>query len=938
MAASHRRPSPAAPSQSSNSFVPTVHARRGHTGSSGVMAATSSSSMTSPRLGRRTLKPVALLCWRIAERLSPSVPDEAKRRRTLLESCVSLLTRQSGGSHRQQLPMVAAAYEGLADGWLLEAHQLMPLPPVSHQPSQGGSLPPSDAGAGTGAPAREATGAMAAGGPGHQVAAGRRADIAPPTTAQPSAEALAAVAAQRNAARALLGGVRALREVCRPGATPPRLLRMLAKLARTETALARRYTLVGRAGRAVAALRRAGAAQAALSRPSFDVESGHLGQGAVPTTAAGATGGAVRAAERGYMLLTLGDACSLVARAAARPDAAVARAAVAMHAEDLRTALEDPELILPSWTTLDAGGAPASPASPSASPPSPFTNRQAFDAAASSAVSWGAGVPASSPGNPSPITPPPGGDNLGAPTLSAFASDAEGNYRLAIGFYLSAVRSVPSASLAAAHERLRDTYSRLGQYYVDSDRFTKACRHYQQGIELFRSTTDCRSAAIMAIAFGRAIRSRLASAQQQPVADTFTYAARCRSGVAVAPTTLLPAAAMRLAMAGGGSVPPPAEMAEAELQDYERCSALFEQAKTLLSSAPPAAATVPAASGDDDHLLMAEADLELGFTQLMQAARLEESLPYAPRHAEAADAITRLVADAAKRLEGGGDRALAGDARYRLALLMRREAERAASSQSASSRPFKGVKPAHGDKPVAGAAAAALASLLCAKEHLEAALHLLPSAVRPAEHVLVLCDLSAVRRCLVLPPCADGAATVPERHKGLQAALRYLLATHEVFCQYAFPLPPASPTSSEKTGPQAAGAPKGYLPLSVASMAAALENTTTNGAATAVAARSFECHPPPSSSCDSTAAAQPPSMSVSLLGGACALVATTWPVVESEMQAVLKELVKLHANTGDNVRAAKYKQLYRLSLTHRELLGTNILLRIAEEAEEEPLE
>eukprot|EP00962_Isochrysis_galbana_P054032 scaffold25556_cov70-Isochrysis_galbana.AAC.1 len=74
-------------------------------------------------------EPVALLCWRIAERLSPAVPDEAKRRRTLLESCVSLLSTRAGSGARQQLPMVAAAQEGLADGWLLEAHQLMPLPP-----------------------------------------------------------------------------------------------------------------------------------------------------------------------------------------------------------------------------------------------------------------------------------------------------------------------------------------------------------------------------------------------------------------------------------------------------------------------------------------------------------------------------------------------------------------------------------------------------------------------------------------------------------------------------------------------------------------------------------------------------------------------------------------------------------------------------------------
>ena len=78
-------------------------------------------------------------------------------------------------------------------------------------------------------------------------------------------QACAAVAAQRAAARGLLKGIRALRVVCRPGATPARLLRMLATLGRAEEQLARRYLLLGRPGRAVASLHRAARTHAAKS-------------------------------------------------------------------------------------------------------------------------------------------------------------------------------------------------------------------------------------------------------------------------------------------------------------------------------------------------------------------------------------------------------------------------------------------------------------------------------------------------------------------------------------------------------------------------------------------------------------------------------------------------------------------------------------------------
>jgi len=70
--------------------------------------------------------------------------------------------------------------------------------------------------------------------------------------------------------------------------------------------------------------------------------------------------------------------------------------------------------------------------------------------------------------------------------------------------------------------------------------------------------------------------------------------------------------------------------------------------------------------------------------------------------------LRSLVTDAAMRLERGGERAAAGDARYRLGMLMRREAERAAAGK--------------GGGAAGSAAAAVLAALVCAKGHLESAL------------------------------------------------------------------------------------------------------------------------------------------------------------------------------------------------------------------------
>ena len=56
-----------------------------------------------------------------------------------------------------------------------------------------------------------------------------------------------------------------------------------------------------------------------------------------------------------------------------------------------------------------------------------------------------------------------------------------------------------------------------------------------------------------------------------------------------------------------------------------------------------------------------------------------------------------------------------------------------------------------------------------------------------------------------------------------------------------------------------------------------------------------------------------------------------WPLMEQELHAVLKELIRLHTAAAQPEPAARFKQLYRLSLTQREILGTGMLLLLASE-------
>ena len=62
-------------------------------------------------------------------------------------------------------------------------------------------------------------------------------------------------------------------------------------------------------------------------------------------------------------------------------------------------------------------------------------------------------------------------------------------------------------------------------------------------------------------------------------------------------------------------------------------------------------------------------------------------------------------------------------------------------------------------------------------------------------------------------------------------------------------------------------------------------------------------------------------------------MAALWPVMEAELHAILKELVRLHGQAAQPTHASLFKQLYRLSLTQRDMLGTGLLGRLSAELE-----
>ena len=748
--------------------------------------------------------PVAILCWRIAEQLT--APHECARRRRLLESCVALL---DDGQHRQQMPMAAAAHEALADLRLHEAHTLLPLPAAAPAATLADDAPRS-------------------------IFAAADLAAAELTVERETDQACAAIAEHRAAARSLLRGVGALRSVCRPGAAPARLVRMLAKLSRELASLAHRYLLVRRPGRAVAALHRAANVWAAISGPAL-AHGGHDPGSPAGSSSVSSSGGGDRSPERGTMLMLLADAYRLAARAS--------ETELREYTAELAAALRDDELVLPSWAAAVAG---SSAALPGGSQP-PFAS-----------IVQGGALP------------------------TTFATDAEANLKLCISHCLSALKLVPGAALRFARARLQEAYSELGRLYVRTSRSTKACRHYQQGIELFRSTADTRSAAAMCVAFSLALRSRLSGA-----------AGTCPG---------LPSATLGMAAEGGATAPPDGAECEgvysltADSADLERCAAACVQAHELLGRQ------------DVDPPLWRQAEAEHARTLLQHASLLDErgSAALVESTLSQQTACTMLH-EASSRFLAAGEPTAAGDAQYRLALLECRRHLRSSP---------------HGAGTGAGAGVGGPRDGLdLAREHFERALALLPADTHPADHLFVRLDLVKLHRRV-----RPHGKTAPETLANLCAALGHLLATHSAFSAFCFPLPPVAARPSQFPAAAAAAGSAGV---------AGKNNDGVGGAMVqeALMASARQLASPPSSrgvvsSAGSIAARAPhtaPAARENAGSHECALVAALWPVMELELHSVLKELIRLHGQAGQLAQAATFKHLYRLSLTQRELLGTGVL-------------
>ena len=176
------------------------------------------------------------------------------------------------------------------------------------------------------------------------------------------------------------------------------------------------------------------------------------------------------------------------------------------------------------------------------------------------------------------------------------------------------------------------------------------------------------------------------------------------------------------------------------------------------------------------------------------------------------------------------------------------------------------------------------ASLDKASEYFQEALALLPAESHPADHLFVRLDLVKLHRRLRTNP-----HTVVHDST---TALEHLLATHAAFSSFRFPLPPVVASAAGGSGGKGSDA-------------------TTMTAAAASSAFAAASRGDASSR-------------------ECAIVAALWPVMESELHGTLKELIKLYGQAGKPERASLFKQLYRLSLTQRELLGTGLLASIEE--------
>ena len=338
--------------------------------------------------------------------------------------------------------------------------------------------------------------------------------------------------------------------------------------------------------------------------------------------------------------------------------------------------------------------------------------------------------------------------------------------------------------------------------------------------------------------------------------------------------------------------------------DLERCVATCLQAQELLG-AP-----------ETDPPLWRQVNDELARTLLLYATWLDErglEPPPPPAATASSDAASSaggtatvrtaptLMDEAARRFLAAGNATAAADVFYRLGALECRRYLRAPTAAGASEHGATAACVAPSCARVAPSLVTAQApscarvapSLVTAQANFERSLELLSPDTHPADHLFVRLDLvKLLRHVRPVPP------TVPEKIRGLREALAHLLATHAVFAAFRFPLLPVTATRTLLPAAQAA-------PTAQAAAAAAAHAAVVPSPAQALCTGSREC----------------------------ALVAALWPVMEAELHAILKELVRLHGQAAQPTHASLFKQLYRLSLTQRDMLGTGLLGRLSAELE-----
>lgn len=249
-----------------------------------------------------------------------------------------------------------------------------------------------------------------------------------------------------------------------------------------------------------------------------------------------------------------------------------------------------------------------------------------------------------------------------------------------------------------------------------------------------------------------------------------------------------------------------------------------------------------------------------------------------------------------------GETSGAGDAHYRLGALHCRLAIPPTEVGEAGWREKVGGAFVEKGKQREAAAAAASHRVAVAHHHFSRALAYLTPGEHPVDHLLVRLALVRLHKRVARHLAPSASPAIAE----LSAALRELLATHQVFSCFSFPLPHRTAKSEDHLSALSESPPS-----SLGRIPELPEGRMRHSGCTHEVGRG----------------------GVAKVGGSstCALVASLWPVVESELHWLLKELVRLHEMLHRVAEVSLFKELFRLSLTQRQLLGNAMLLQLSEE-------